>query len=86
MCFGMHAHVALGACLAAISQDHRNWAHSMFKAIRGIGYQVNIRCDDLDHIDIPALILKRQYCRSGLHNARMLFGMVLIFARGHAGH
>ena len=31
-------HVALDACSAAISQDHRNWAHSMFKAIRGIGY------------------------------------------------
>ena len=26
-------HVALDACSAAISQDHRNWAHSMFKAI-----------------------------------------------------
>ena len=29
----------------------------MFKAIRGIGYQLNIRCDDLDHIDISALSL-----------------------------
>ena len=50
-------HVALDACSAAISQDHRNWAHSMFKAIRGIGYQLNIRCDDLDHIDMSALSL-----------------------------
>ena len=49
--------VALDACLAAISQGHRNWAHSMFKAIRGIGYQLTIRCDDLDQIDISALSL-----------------------------
>ena len=49
--------VALDACLAAISQGHRNWAHSMFKAIRGIGYQLNIRCDDLDQIDTSALSL-----------------------------
>ena len=26
-------HVALDACSAAVSQDHRNWAHSMFKAM-----------------------------------------------------
>ena len=47
----------MDACLAAISQGHRNWAHSMFKAIRGIGYQLTIRCDDLDQIDISALSL-----------------------------
>ena len=29
---GVFRHVALDACSAAISQDHRNWAHSMFKA------------------------------------------------------
>ena len=29
----------------------------MFKAISGIGYQLNIRCDELDHIDISALFL-----------------------------
>ena len=33
-------HVALTACSAAICQGHRSWAHSMFKAIRGIGYQL----------------------------------------------
>ena len=43
--------IALDACTAAISQDHRTWAHSMFKAIRGTGYQLDIRCDDLDQID-----------------------------------
>ena len=29
----------------------------MFNAIRGIGYQLVIRCDDLDHIEISALEL-----------------------------
>ena len=48
-------HVALDACSAAISHGHRNWAHSMFKAIRGVGYQHLIKCDNLDQIDISAL-------------------------------
>ena len=50
-------HIALDACSAAISQGHRKLAHSMFQAIRGIGYQLVIKCDNLDQIDIPALSL-----------------------------
>ena len=62
----MFRHAALDACSSAISQDHRNWAHSMFKAIRGIGYQLNIRCDDLDHMDIPALSLLLRHRRDAV--------------------
>ena len=50
-------HIALDACLAAIFQGHRNWAHSMFRAVRGIGYQLVIKCDNLYQIDILALAL-----------------------------
>ena len=70
-------HVALDACSAAISQDHRNWTHSMFKAIRGIGYQLNIRCEDLDHNGIPAVSLMLAQRKDALWD-------VLVFAQGHA--
>ena len=53
----MFRRVALDACSAAISQGHRNWAHSIFRAIRGIGYQLVIKCNNLDKIHIPALAL-----------------------------
>ena len=59
-------HVALEACSAVISHDHRNWAHFTSKATRGIGHRLNIRCADLDHIDISMLSLMLAQCRNAV--------------------
>ena len=53
----VHRRTALDACTAALSSNHSNWARSIIRAVRGTGYQPNIRCDDLDHILISALSL-----------------------------
>ena len=58
--------IALDACTAAISSNCRNWAHSMFRAVRGTGYQLNIRCDDLDKILAPALTLMLEQRRDAV--------------------
>ena len=62
----LYRHIALDACRAAISSNHRNWAHSMFKAIRGTGYQLNIRCDDFDKVLVPALALMLEQRRDAI--------------------
>jgi len=35
--------------------SRRNWASSMFKSVRGTGYELSIRADDMDIIDVTAL-------------------------------
>ena len=47
--------IALDCCRAAVGSLRHNWAWSMFKAIRATGYELSIRVDDMDIIDIPAL-------------------------------
>ena len=47
--------IALDGCLAAVGSSRRNWAWSMFKAIRATGYELSIRADAMDIIDITAL-------------------------------
>ena len=47
--------IALDCCRAAVAASKRNWAWSMFKAVHATGYELSIRCDDMDAIDIPAL-------------------------------
>ncbi len=47
--------IALDCCRAAVAASKRNWAWSMFKAVHATGYELSIRCDDMDVIDIPAL-------------------------------
>ena len=47
--------IALDGCLAAVGSSRRNWAWSMFKAIRATGYELSIRVDAMDIIDITAL-------------------------------
>ena len=42
-------------CTAAVVSSRRNWAWSMFRAIRGTGYELGIRVDDMDVIDVTAL-------------------------------
>ena len=46
---------ALDCCTAAVVSSQRNWAWSMFKAIRATGYKLGIRVNGLDIIDIAAL-------------------------------
>ena len=47
--------IALDCCGAAVGSSQRNWAWSMFKAVRATGYELGIRADDMDVIDVPAL-------------------------------
>ena len=47
--------IALDCCKDAVAALRHNWAWSMFKAIRTTGYELNIRVDDMDTIDIVAL-------------------------------
>ena len=44
-------------CTAAIAHNQKDWASPNFKAIEATGYDVQIRLDDMDAIDIPALSL-----------------------------
>ena len=47
--------IALDCCKDAVAASRHNWAWSMFKAIRTTGYELSIRVDDMDTIDIVAL-------------------------------
>ena len=47
--------IALDCCRDAVGSSRHNWAWSMFKAIRATGYELSIRVDDMDTIDITAL-------------------------------
>ena len=47
--------MALDCCSAAVSLSRHNWAWSMFRAIRATGYELCIRADDMDMIDVGAL-------------------------------
>ena len=51
----IYSTIALDGCLAAVGLSRRNWAWSMFKAIRATGYELSIRADAMDIIDITAL-------------------------------
>ena len=51
----MYKLIALDCCTAAVVSSRRNWAWSIFRAIRGTGYELGIRVDDMDVIDITAL-------------------------------
>ena len=44
--------IALDCCRDAVGSSRHNWAWSMFKAIRATGYELSIRVDDMDTIDI----------------------------------
>ena len=46
--------IALDCCKDAVAASRHNWAWSMFKAIRATGYELGIRIDDMDTIDIVA--------------------------------
>ena len=47
--------IALDCCTAAVVSSRHNWAWSIFRAIRATGYELGIRVDDMDVIDISAL-------------------------------
>jgi hypothetical protein len=47
--------IALDCCSAAVASSQHNWAWSMFKAIRATGYELSIRVDDMDVINVSAL-------------------------------
>ena len=53
----IHRCMALDSCKSAIGPRNRrkNWAGSMYRAIIDTGYQLAIRLDDMDAIDITAL-------------------------------
>ena len=51
----LYSSIALDGCRAAVGSSRRNWAWSMFKAIRATGYELSIRVDAMDVIDITAL-------------------------------
>ena len=51
----MYKLIALDCCTAAVVSSCPNWAWSMCRAIRGTGYELGIRVDDMDVIDITAL-------------------------------
>ena len=54
-CGSIYSTIALDGCRAAVGSSRRNWAWSMFKAIRATGYELSIRVDAMDMIDITAL-------------------------------
>ena len=47
--------IALDYCKDAAVASRRNWAWSMFKVIRAAGYELAIRINAMDSIEIPAL-------------------------------
>ena len=47
--------IALDCCRDAVLTSRHNWAWSMFKAIRATEYELSIRVDDMDAIDVIAL-------------------------------
>ena len=53
----VHRCMALDSCKSAIGPRSRrkNWAGSMYRAVIDTGYQLAIRLDDMDAIDITAL-------------------------------
>ena len=53
----VHRCMALDSCKSAIGPRNRrkNWAGSMYRAVINTGYQLAIRLDDMDAIDITAL-------------------------------
>ena len=73
-----------GCVLSSHFPDHRNWAHSMFKAISCIEYHLSIRYDNLDHsvaIITFTLGLFLPVIRShSLHSIASLIGNKLITA------
>ena len=44
--------IALDCCRAAVGCSRHNWAWSMFRAIRATEYELGIRVDDMDIVDI----------------------------------
>ncbi len=59
----LYKRVALHACRAAMTKSVKNWAYYMFKGIRQLGYDLTIRIDALDFIDmgkVKQLLARRQ--------------------------
>ena len=46
--------IALDGYRAAVAASKRNWAWSMLRAVHATGYELSLRCEGMDVIDIPA--------------------------------
>ena len=73
----MYKLIALDCCTAAVVSSRRNWAQSIFRAIRATRYELGIRVDDMDNIDVIAL-------SSTSPNSGIPFGMAWMSALGLA--
>ena len=49
----LYKQVALADCRDAVQNNVHNWAHSFMKGLTRLVYQVVIRCDDMDFINLP---------------------------------
>lgn len=59
----LYKRIALHACHTAVTASVKNWAYYIFKGIRRLGYDLAIRIDALDIIDmskVKQLLAKRQ--------------------------
>jgi len=48
----LYSRIAVSACHSAVTSSVKNWAWFMFKSIRGLGYDMNIRIDSMDSLDL----------------------------------
>ena len=49
----VYKRIALDACQAAVTRNVKNWAWSIFRGVRDIGYELVVSVTDLTHIDVP---------------------------------
>ena len=52
----LYRRIALFACHAAVTSSVRNWAWYMFKSIRDLGYDMTIRIDSMDTLDLSRVL------------------------------
>ena len=59
----LYKRIAMHACHSAVTSSVRNWAWSMFRKVRDLGYDMNIRIDAMDILDVSRIqqLIDRQH-------------------------